>query len=62
MPTVIALRSFDHYGMRRRDEEFSVSEACANELVRAGLVRIKQDSGDRELAKPAPRSKGRAKK
>lgn len=59
MPTVIALRGFDHYGMRRRNEEFSVSDDHAKALERAGLVRIKQGADKRE---PAPRSKGKSKK
>lgn len=63
MPTVIALRSFDHYGMRRRDEEFSVSDDHAKALERAGLVRPKQIPVELVPAKPAvSRPKGKAKK
>jgi hypothetical protein len=36
---VIAISSFDHYGSRRRGDEFEVSEQVALQLVRAGLVR-----------------------
>lgn len=59
MTTVIALSSFHHYGPRRRNEEFSVSDDHAKALERAGLVRIKQGADKRE---PAPRSKGKSKK
>ena len=57
MTTVIALSSFHHYGPRRRNEEFSVSDDHAKALERAGLVRIKQGADKRAL-----RSKGKSKK
>lgn len=57
MTTVIALSSFHHYGPRRRNEEFSVSDDHAKALERAGLVRIKQGADKRVL-----RSKGKSKK
>lgn len=36
---VIAINSFDHYGSRRRGDEFEVSDQVALQLLRAGLVR-----------------------
>ena len=45
MVNVIALQSFDHFGMRRRDQRFSVSDSHSAALARKGLVKI---------ARPAP--------
>ncbi|RRD88351.1 hypothetical protein, partial [Conchiformibius steedae] len=40
MVNVIALCSFDHYGLRWRGEIFAVSAQTAADLARAGLVAV----------------------
>lgn len=40
MPKVIAIRSFDHGGSRRRGDVFTVSPQVAEQLRLAGLVRV----------------------
>lgn len=52
METVIALSSFEHYGSRRRDEEFFVSAAEATKLIAAGLVEVKAHEQKAEKPKP----------
>src|SRR5690606_36800146 len=46
MTTVVALRSFDHYGHRRQVSQFEVSEGHAKRMVQAGLVAKKGTQSD----------------
>lgn len=57
MPNVTALISFDHFGKRKRNESFFVSDAHALSLARAGLVKIEGDSNPQTaISEVAPSS------
>lgn len=51
---VRAIRSFDHYGMRKRGTEFPVSHIHAEQLRKRGLVIIVGES-DQDPIQPAGR-------
>ncbi len=51
---VRALHSFDHYGLRKRGAEFSVSHVLAKQLEKRGLVVIVGES-DADPIQPAGR-------
>lgn len=70
MTKVIALRSFEHSGSRRRDSRFDVSERVAQALLKKGLVDIVYDpagkapvpvsaTGEKSSASPAARASRR---
>lgn len=56
MKKVIALQSFDHGVMRRKDDSFWVSEQVAAALRRKSLVRIEGEAGDPFPAAGTPSS------
>lgn len=63
MVDVIALKSFQHNGPRRRGDEFPVSEQHAQDLARKGLVKIQGETedpskaaGEKPSASPAARA------
>ncbi len=53
MKTVIATQSFDHGGMRRRGDVLEVSPQVADQLRRAGLVRINERASGTDPSKAA---------
>lgn len=63
MPEVIAISSFEHYGPRKRNDKFKVSEATATDLERANLVRRVNPTkavGGKSSASPAAQASPKA--
>ncbi|OZI64613.1 hypothetical protein [Bordetella genomosp. 4] len=56
MPQVIAIRSFDHDGLRRVGDQFDVSEKVAEQLEGKGLVKIEQGDGSVPESAKSPES------